>query len=267
MAKTIITSVGAWEKDAINKLSDVMTIQELLENAAKELEDRRYDPNGIDGKIARPPLISNTVKAINAFQKRFMRFPDGIISPGKTTYRKLSELFTDIKTNERKNMPAETIIGGSQMFFPFASVPTANYRFGGRRFGASRSEGKRKHAGCDLIAHLGTKIYAVADGVVVRGPYSFHHGTDAIEIKHNNFLIRYCEIKSGSGVRRGQNVKAGEVIALVGKMYTSSMLHFELYSGNSSGRLTQRGNAPFQRRSDLVNPTPYLEMWEKNLPG
>lgn len=41
-----------------------------------------------------------------------------------------------------------------------------------------------------------------------------------------------------------------------------TMLHFEMYSkqGDSSGqKLTVRSNPPFQRRSDLIDPTPFLE--------
>jgi len=38
-----------------------------------------------------------------------------------------------------------------------------------------------------------------------------------------------------------------------------SMLHLELYKGTAFGRLTNRKNRPYQRRSDLINPTPYLD--------
>ena len=49
------------------------------------------------------------------------------------------------------------------------------------------------------------------------------------------------------------------LIAYVGKMYVDSMLHFELYEGTGSGPLTVRSNPPYQRRSDLVDPTSYLD--------
>jgi len=54
-------------------------------------------------------------------------------------------------------------------------------------------------------------------------------------------------------------IKAGDVVAYVGKMHTSSMLHFEAYAGHFSGPLTVRANKPFQRRADLVNPTALLD--------
>jgi len=39
----------------------------------------------------------------------------------------------------------------------------------------------------------------------------------------------------------------------------SHMLHFELYSGTESGKLTVRSNKLYQRRSDLIDPTDYLD--------
>jgi hypothetical protein len=37
------------------------------------------------------------------------------------------------------------------------------------------------------------------------------------------------------------------------------MLHFEMYDNSATGPLTNRRNPPFQRRSDLIDPTPYLD--------
>ena len=51
----ITGSVGRWEKGGRNSSADVETVQKLLTAVAKKLSDPRYDPKGIDGKIARPP--------------------------------------------------------------------------------------------------------------------------------------------------------------------------------------------------------------------
>lgn len=268
MEKTISHSVGSWEKGAKNHYHDVITVQTLLKAAAEELENPAIDPKGIDGKISKTPGMSATVKAISAFQTRFMKHPDKLIEPGKTTIKKLAALSPDQPGHVPGNVPSNPIVNAGDYSFPLSFVPRLDFRTGGRRFGANRSHGTRKHAACDLIAPEGTKIYAVHDGTVIRGPYYFYRGTYAIEVNHGDFIARYCEIKkTAPGVHVGTTVSGGQLIAFVGKMYHDSMLHFELYSGAASGHLTQRNNPPYQRRSDLLNPTPYLEMWEKRLPG
>lgn len=170
--------------------------------------------------------------------------------------------------------------------FPLATIPKYDYhksKAHARWFGANRDDGHRLHAGCDLLADEGTKIYAVDEGTVLQASaHGFYRKTDketgkvifdvgSIEIKHPNFVARYCEIKGlADGVRKQERVAKGQLIAFVGKMRVSSMLHFELYEGTATGRLTDRkASGPkkdFQRRSDLLDPTPYLDAWTLNLP-
>jgi len=56
-------------------------------------------------------------------------------------------------------------------------------------------------------------------------------------------------------------IKAGDRIGQIGwlKGLNISMVHFEMYSGTRKGSLTDRSSAGFQRRSDLLDPTPYLD--------
>ena len=92
MPESISESVGRKRgKNATNRSQDVETVQRLLAAAAKNLGDDQYDPGTPDGLIATPPRVSQTVAAINAFQKRFMRNPDGQVDPGRTTITKLVE--------------------------------------------------------------------------------------------------------------------------------------------------------------------------------
>jgi murein DD-endopeptidase MepM/ murein hydrolase activator NlpD len=146
--------------------------------------------------------------------------------------------------------------------FPLPFRPELSYKTGGRKFGAGREGGGRKHAACDLVVPKGTEIYAVEDGEVVRGPYDFYHGTDAIEFKltGSGRIVRYCEIKGvADGVHVGKKLKEGDVIAYVGKMWKDSMLHFEMYEGTAEGPLKDKSNKPYKRRKDLMDPTQYLD--------
>jgi hypothetical protein len=82
-------SVGRWEKGARNLQADVKTVQRLLETAAQKLQAPDLDPKGVDGKIARQSAKSNTVAAIEAFQKRSNISIDGLIEPGGQTWQAL----------------------------------------------------------------------------------------------------------------------------------------------------------------------------------
>jgi hypothetical protein len=81
--------VGRWEKGAQNLFADVMTVQRLLEKAAKASQSPQLDPKGVDGKVARPPAKSGTVAAIEALQSQAGRGVDGLIEPGKRTWQAL----------------------------------------------------------------------------------------------------------------------------------------------------------------------------------
>jgi peptidoglycan hydrolase-like protein with peptidoglycan-binding domain len=85
----ITGSVGRWEKGARNLQADVETVQRLLEAAAQRLQATELDPKGVDGKIARQSAKSNTVAAIEAFQRRSNISIDGLIEPGSQTWQAL----------------------------------------------------------------------------------------------------------------------------------------------------------------------------------
>ena len=89
-APQVITgSVGRWEKGARNLQADVETVQRLLETAAQKLQAPDLDPKGVDGKIARQSAKSNTIAAIEAFQKRSNISMDGLIEPDGQTWQAL----------------------------------------------------------------------------------------------------------------------------------------------------------------------------------
>jgi murein DD-endopeptidase MepM/ murein hydrolase activator NlpD len=131
-----------------------------------------------------------------------------------------------------------------------------------RAFGSPRDGGNRKHAGCDLYAPLGSPVVAVCHGWVIR-VYEFYGKADAIEVNHGaHGIIRYGEVDVLPGIGAGTLVPAGTQIAkvaqLVGFGNIHPMLHFELYSGKATGKLTQ-AIGEYKRRSDLLDPTSFLD--------
>jgi len=151
--------------------------------------------------------------------------------------------------------------------FPMAGRPKRSYREAPRRFRSGRAGG-RLHAACDLYRPVGERVNLVTNGKVIRGPYLFYQGVYAIEVQHSNgWVVRYGEVlgRRAPGVSAGAKLAKGQTIGYVGWISSrraQPMLHFELFSGRATGSLTQRWRHGFQRRSDLMDPTPYLTKWE-----
>jgi murein DD-endopeptidase MepM/ murein hydrolase activator NlpD len=275
-------SVGRKSKGAVNNKADIETVQNMLRLAAMIESEPALDPGAIDGTIDTNGSESNddTVKAIEAFQARFLTTPDGVIGVGKRTWRELMTVLEGDETDtEPPPVPTSSTpaAGNGQFFFPFKQLPSVNWTEGMRSFGSRRSHGARAHAGCDLYFPVSTTIHAIADGTVTLGPYPFYDGTYALEVDHGTFLARYGEIQKSAMVRQGDRVSAGQPIAKVGKLNSiiNSMLHLELYDKSASGALTVKNNQtkktangiPFMRRRDLVDPTAKLNVWKNNRPS
>ena len=149
----------------------------------------------------------------------------------------------------------------ANLVFPLRKKPAYSYKNEGREFSAFRT-GSRLHAGCDLLAPEGTEVLAIDDGTVIQGPYEFYDVVYALEVKHDSgIVVRYGEILQSvpRGISAGARVSRGQVIGYVGLMTSgSSMLHFEMYKGTVNGALTT-GSGPYRRRSDLMDPTAFLD--------
>ena len=149
----------------------------------------------------------------------------------------------------------------TNLLFPLRKRPASSYKDGSREFGAYRHV-HRLHAGCDLLAPEGTEVLAIDNGTVIQGPYPFFDVVYAIEVQHDSgIVVRYTEIQQTlpQGISAGARVSRGQVIGYVGLMTSgSSMLHFEMYKGTVSGELTT-GSGPYRRRSDLMDPTSFLD--------
>lgn len=89
--------------------------------------------------------------------------------------------------------------------------------------------GKRRHSGVDLKTKANDEIVAAFDGeVVASGPY-YGYG-NCIRIKHAYGLETLYSHQSKNFVKKGDKVKAGQVIGLTGRTgrATTEHLHFEV---------------------------------------
>ena len=229
---------------------DVKKIQNALNKIRPSVIKKKLVEDGIYGPI--------TGAAIKYFQKKFVFLtnPDGRIDPGGKTIQKLSQLLI-------QTMSPQPVL------FPLKFKPKKSYKTGIRAFASKRSKGKRKHAGVDLYAPKGTPIRAIKDGKIIQY-YNFYLGTKALEIDHGDMLIRYGEISHvAEGIKPGVTVRRGQIVAYVGELVfksgnTMSMLHLEAYKGTANGALTVRSAKPYQRRSDLFDPTKLLDSSSMN---
>ena len=92
--------------------------------------------------------------------------------------------------------------------------------------------GARRHSGVDLKTKPNDEIYAAFDGeVVASGPY-YGYG-NCIRIKHAYGLETLYSHQSKNMVKKGDKVKAGQVIDLTGRTgrATTEHLHFEVSFG------------------------------------
>lgn len=148
-----------------------------------------------------------------------------------------------------------------QWLFPMTIEPSTP---GIGVFGATRSN-QRSHAGIDLYAPPGTKIYAMTDGTV-RNIEVFYQSLLSIEVENlDGTTIRYTELDPL--VKIGDRVVQGQQIAKLRRNYDGTcMLHLEVYATLSPGPLTDIennsnylhvvvGSRSFRRRSDLVDPS------------
>ncbi len=92
---------------------------------------------------------------------------------------------------------------------------------------------RKFHAGMDFSARTGTPIYATGDGVVTRADNTASGYGNHIVINHGyGYETLYAHL-SAYKVRRGQRVKRGDVIGLIGSTGRSEAphLHYEVHKG------------------------------------
>lgn len=91
----------------------------------------------------------------------------------------------------------------------------------------------RMHTGIDLAAPTGTKIYATGDGIVQNADFARGYGKQVVLNHGYSFHTVYGHMDKIL-VQKGQKIKRGELIGLVGNTGTStgSHLHYEVRRHN-----------------------------------
>ena len=162
---------------------------------------------------------------------------------GRTFYR-----FQPAGAKEAQFFDAEgKNLRSAMMRTPLQSFRRVSSNFGFRTHPISGY--KKMHQGIDFAAGTGTPIVAPADGVVVEARRWGGYG-NWLRIRHANGLESgYGHLsRYGSGIRAGQRVSQGQVVAYVGSTGASTgpHLHYELWRNgqriNPAGVKTQEGS-------------------------
>jgi murein DD-endopeptidase MepM/ murein hydrolase activator NlpD len=96
--------------------------------------------------------------------------------------------------------------------------------------------GRRRHMGIDIDSTAGARIRAAGDGVVIYSGWGPKGYGRTVIVEHPNGLRSVYAHNLKNLVKKGQKVRQGDPIALVGSTgwATGSHLHFEVRNGKSA---------------------------------
>ena len=109
----------------------------------------------------------------------------------------------------------------------------------------------RPHKGTDFAAPTGTPIMATADGRVEKSAYTRANGY-YVKIKHNDtYSTQYLHMQKNGRVKKGQYVKQGDVIGIIGMTGNTSGPHvcYRFWKNN-------RQVDPFKQKLPAGKPVP-----------
>jgi len=148
-------------------------------------------------------------------------------------HRSLDNLDNEVALAEQDKAELHKFLESQKMLL--ASTPSIwpvkgwmSSRFGSRM---SPFTGKKEfHKGIDIATRIGAPVVAPADGIVSVNRWNRGYG-NMLMIKHGHGIItRYAHLQKAL-VKKGQHVKRGETIALVGNSgrSTGPHLHYEVH--------------------------------------
>ncbi|HKI74163.1 MAG TPA: M23 family metallopeptidase [Pseudomonadales bacterium] len=242
-AAMVTDMVGKWRhvlKDQGREVADAQRDAEAnLEASALKLAQLQARITRLDALGARLTNMANLDQGEFDFSQ-----PPGLGGPESATegapysppdyMQQLSKLSKDIESREQQLSVLETLLVNRKIKDDrFVAGRPVEKGWISSRFGMRIDpfNGRREfHPGIDFAGKLGTKVYAVAAGVVVfAGKYAGYG--KMVEINHGGgFVTRYGHHEKLL-VKAGDIVKKGQVIGLMGSTgrSTGPHVHFEVY--------------------------------------
>ena len=253
----------------INRPEDVGTVQKLL-----QLKGYYKDSCG-QCRVDHSCGIF-TVQAIKQFQAKYVMLkPDGLITPGKKTWKQLvspnpiprvGPPASPVDIMPVPVSPLPTSGGQGEVCFPVAhskvqgaldrwhTPPSQRVYLAARSWNDAANRYLRAHAGVDIYTNGNAEVYACTAGKVVEYAPNFATGVQgvrlaAIAIEHENthvgkIIVRYGEMRTDSVPADlkviGASVAARRVLGTTWRVQgvENTMLHLETYSGTATAPFT-----------------------------
>ncbi|MCL2084043.1 MAG: peptidoglycan DD-metalloendopeptidase family protein [Oscillospiraceae bacterium] len=226
-------------------LGRVSIVNEIAENDRKIMEELRVAREKIaearyqlesekDEQQAAKKLLAES----HAFLLRKYKEMDDMIASIEAEQKAYEQMYKDAQAEEEKfNNEIKKImeeqarknavyIGGG-MNWPVPGHTTITSGYGMRKHPVYKTN--RMHTGIDISAPKGAKIVAANDGTVILSTYNGGYG-NCVVIDHGGGISTLYGHASKLLVKKGQKVKRGETIALIGStgVSTGNHLHFEI---------------------------------------
>jgi murein DD-endopeptidase MepM/ murein hydrolase activator NlpD len=184
---------------------------------------------GVSGAVSGGVTSSGGASASVSRTGAISASTDAFVSHGRTA------VFTVAKPGSQTVEGASTGGASTRLRRPAAGslmapldvlVPTSPF---GLRTSPINGAAGEFHWGQDFAAACGTNVYAADSGVVRAVGWHPWGGGNRVEIDHGNGLITTYNHLQGIGVKKGQTVQVGQLIAKVGTTGSSTgcHLHFE----------------------------------------
>ena len=207
----------------IDQISDEMDTQKELSRKLKIMVNLEPDADEAYGLGGPAPIFSDNQNADIKDDKELARL----------MHRTLDSLESEVAVGEKEKTDLYEFFENQKLLL--AATPSIrpvngwmSSRFGYR---SSPFTGKRElHRGIDIATKMGAPIVAPADGIVSFTGRDGGYGR-VVTIKHGHGLVtKYAHLKKAL-VKKGQYVKRGETIALVGNSgrSTGPHLHYEVH--------------------------------------
>ena len=205
---------------------------EIVIALQKELEiTYKYYEIAIDDKVLENVEDKETAEQIVSKIKELSN-NEKILTINEKTTKDIQNIQTNTLEVAKENIIKQLNIDTTKEITNINGVKVATLPVTGTissRYGVSSRIRVSTHTGLDIAATTGTPIKVVADGKVTVAQYSGSYGY-LVKVDHGNGIETWYGHTSKMYVKEGQEVKAGDVIALVGSTGNSTgpHLHFEI---------------------------------------